>query len=308
LYTISGSERLESTMAAGEENHRDRRNVCVDAAPEADDAISRAIREYLHNGETDPLCSAWPGNMLERANRAHAELRGALVAAVKTRADGVSHPLVPATDTVALTRSKVGPMVRGLFPRAEHDAVLAAVSRSVVFLTPTNIEAVLFEQHWNRTAWDLANLYLSATGAELLGAEPPRLVGLSEEATCYVSPEYFAEDEPFADFVVHEVAHIFHNCKRGSIGLRETRSKVWLLDIEYRKRETFAYSCEAYARILEGGKTRASRIALAEQYGTTAGIGDDRVDSTEVFSIIQAAAAAPNGWKVILSRCAPRSV
>jgi hypothetical protein len=53
----------------------------------------------------------------------------------------------------------------------------------------------------------------------------PRLVGLSEETTCYVSPDYFAEDCPFADFIVHEAAHIFHNCKRATVGLRETRTK-----------------------------------------------------------------------------------
>ena len=42
-------------------------------------------------------------------------------------------------------------------------------------------------------------------------------------------------DHSDANFVVHEVAHIFHNCKRCKAGLRETRWKEWLLDIEYRK-------------------------------------------------------------------------
>lgn len=36
---------------------------------------------------------------------------------------------------------------------------------------------------------------------------------------------------------MHEAAHVFHNCKRSNLGLTETQSKVWLLDIEYRKRE-----------------------------------------------------------------------
>ncbi len=249
---------------------------------------------------------AWRGDITERANRAHADLRGALVSAVNLRVGGLSHAAVPEIDTAALTRSKIEPMVRGLFPRSEHDAVLAAVSRSVVFLTSANIEAVLLQQRWDRTAWDIANLYLGATGAQLLGEDSPGLVGLSEETACYVSPEYFGEDDPFADYVVHEVAHIFHNCKRGSIGLLETRSRVWLLEIEYRKRETFAYSCEAYARILERGKTRAARIALAEEYGMTARISDERTDSAEVCNIVRTAAVARNGWKVILSRCAPR--
>ena len=67
-------------------------------------------------------------------------------------------------------------------------------------------------------------------------AERLRQAGLTEiqiEEAILASPEYFAEDDPFADFIVHEAAHIFHNCKRATIGLPETRAKVWLLDIEY---------------------------------------------------------------------------
>jgi hypothetical protein len=35
------------------------------------------------------------------------------------------------------------------------------------------------------------------------------------------------------------------------IGLPETRTREWLLPIDFRKRETFGYACEAYARIVE---------------------------------------------------------
>jgi hypothetical protein len=137
-------------------------------------------------------------------------------------------------------------MVRGLFPRTGQDAVLAMLEQSVVFLTKENIERLLLGYGFDSSAWTLVNLYLASLGAELLTENAPLLVGLSEETTCYVSPEYFAEDDPFADFIVHEAAHIFHNCKRVTIGLPETRTKEWSLDIEHRKRETFAYSCEAY--------------------------------------------------------------
>ena len=71
---------------------------------------------------------------------------------------------------------------------------------------------------------------------------------MSEETTCYLTPEYFTETDPFADFVVHEVAHIFHNCKRGTLGLKQTRTREWLLDIEFSERETFAYSCRSEER------------------------------------------------------------
>jgi len=124
---------------------------------------------------------------------------------------------------------------------------------------------------------------------------------MSEETTCYVSPQYFAEADPFADFIVHEVAHIFHNCKRATIGLSETRRKQWLLDIDYLKRETFAYACEAYARVIERGKRPAQRLALAEEYGSAERISDERVAAGEVASIVRQAAAARNGWKIILA-------
>jgi hypothetical protein len=267
--------------------------------------IADEIERYIISGESDPHYSAWPGSFMERANRAHDDLRSALVQAVIRLAEGLTHEPLPVADSVALTRTKVEPMVRGLFPRAMQDVVLATLEQSVVFLTSANIESILIEHAFDCSAWTLANMYLANLGAELLGEDAPRLVGLSEETTCYVSPEYFAEGDAFSDFIVHEAAHIFHNCKRATIGLHQTRRKQWLLDIEYRKRETFAYSCEAYARVLERGKSPAERRVLTEEYSRAVCISEERVDAVEVASIVQAAAAARNGWKVILARCAP---
>jgi hypothetical protein len=78
-----------------------------------------------------------------------------------------------------------------------------------------------------------------------------------------------------------------------------------LLDIEYRKRETFAYACEAYAGVLERWKRPTERLALAEEYGRSVRISEERVDACEVANIVRAAVATRNGWKVILARCAP---
>jgi len=276
--------------------------------PMAPSTIADEVERYLRTGETDPHHAAWPGNgFMDRANRAHEDLRGGLVREVRRLAEGLSHEPLPQADTVALTRGKVEPMVRGLFPRVEQDEVLATLEKSVVFLTSANIEALLLEHGYDSSAWTLANLHLASLGADLLGEDAPRLVGLSEETTCYVSPDYFAEDDPFADFIVHEAAHIFHNCKRATVGLRETRTKEWLLDIGYRKRETFAYSCEAYARVLERATSPSERRALAADYGSTVRISEERVDPAEVAGIVAEAAAARNGWKIILARCAPTS-
>ena len=267
--------------------------------------VACEVERYILTGESDPLYFAWSGDLMERANRAHEDLRGALVREVFRLAQGYAHKPIPDVDAVALTRAKIEPMVRGLFPRAEQDSVLRALERSVVFLSSGNIEPVLMGRGFDRLAWDLANLYLCSMGAPLLSEDAPRIVGLSEETTCYVSSDYFADDDPFADFVIHEAAHIFHNCKRETLGLRSTRRKEWLLDIDFHKRETFAYSCEAYARIVVRAKNITDRRALAEEYGSVSLIFDDRADTAEVASILKEAVMARNGWKVILSRCSP---
>ncbi len=254
---------------------------------ETQHTVAQETERYLRTGESDPYRSAWSGGFLQREKRAHDDLRNALVREVRRLTAGLSQGPLPESDTILLTRAKVEPMVRGLFTKAEQDLVLAMLERSVIFVTGANIESLLLECSFDGSAWTLANLYLASVGAELLGEDAPCLVGVSEETT------------------FHEAAHIFHNCKRAIVGLRQTRRKEWLLDIEYRKRETFAYSCEAYARLIERGKKPVERRALAEQYARTARISDERVDAAEVAGIIQAAAEARNGWKLILTRCAP---
>jgi hypothetical protein len=268
-------------------------------------SIAGEVARYLRTGDADMDARAWPGDIFERGKRQHADLRGALVREVRRLAKGCSHVPVPPNVGVDFTRSKVEPMVRGLFTRAEQDTVLATFEKSVVYVTTDTIEPILLNHMWDRSAWDLANMYLLSVGAKLLGKNAARIVGMSEETTCYVAPDYFVDDDPFADFIVHEAAHIFHNCKRRTIGLHETRRKEWLLDIEFTKRETFAYSCEAYARIIARAKSSSERRALAVEYGSKRRISADRVDPAEVANIVTEAANARNGWKVILARCAP---
>ncbi len=228
------------------------------------------------------------------------------MSAVRQRTSHAKHPEALADlDVVALTRGKVAPMVRGLFPGGEQESVLDVLGRSLVFLTPATIDAVLEQMPWLGTAWDLANLYLAGVDAELLSDDAPNLLGLSEETTCYLSAAYFSEPGRFDDFLVHEAAHIFHNCKRRTIGLRETRRREWLLEIDFAKRETFAYACETYSRIHELGKGVRARQTLLAEYAQGPMPADDRVDAAEYLDILAEAVAARNGWKRILARCAP---
>jgi hypothetical protein len=271
-----------------------------------------AVQNYLTTGEHDPCHYGWPGgNLFAAAQAGDAALRSALVAQLRSRTAAVTMPpTLPSelhmTDLTALTRTRVAPMVGGLFPPHEQAAVLAMLERSVIFLTPDNIESVLQSTPWLHTAWSLANLYLASVGADMLSQDARAIVGLSEETTCYVSVEYFRDHDPCADYVVHEAAHIFHNCKRATVGLPETRRREWLLDIDFGQRETFAYACEAYSRILTLGHTRAERQAALAAHGDGPVPGHGSVDTEEYLDILGEAVEARNGWKRILQRCAPR--
>ena len=270
-------------------------------------SMEQEIQRYLRNGEHDVLSLAWPGgNVVACTQHGHAALLGALISTVRTR---TMHATVPRAladmGVVAFTRAKVAPMIRGLFPQHEQETVLEVLGRSVVFLTPANIDTVLGEMRWLGTAWNLANLYLASFGAEPLSEDASRIVGLSEETTCYVSAEYFREESRFDDFVVHEAAHIFHNCKRQTIGLREIRGREWLLEINFVKRKTFAYCCEAYSRILALGGGPSARTVLLSEFEKGPMLSEDRVDVAEYLDILREAVAARNGWKHILARCSP---
>jgi len=273
------------------------------STPTDEAAVAAAIEIYLRSGTTDPLMTAWPGNLPERAERSRGHLRAALVNETMRRAAGRAHPPMPPHDLSELTRRKVMPMVWGLFPAVERDAVLRLVERSVVFVTADNIARLLIDQRWDQTAWVLANLHLATIDAPLLCADAPPLVGLSEETTCYVSPRYFSGPDPGSDFVVHEVAHLFHNCKRRSAGLPERGRKEWLLEIAFRKRETFAYACEFYSSILGYSDNAAGRRHLAAELVQSWALSDGRVDAQEVADIVLEAAWSRAGWKVILRRC-----
>ena len=272
----------------------------------AAESVAQAIERYLRRGKYEPDHPAWPGDFFERARRGHEELLKALVLEMQRRSAGRVHPAVPELELIGWTRRKLSPMVHGLFPQVEREAVMALLERSVVFLTAANVEQILREQDWLHSAWDLANLYLTSVGAHLLGPEAESLVGLSQETTCYVSTLYFAERGRIEDFVIHEAAHVFHNCKRGTAGLVETRTREWLLLLEFGKRETFAYSCEAYGWIAEHASGRAERMALAGDFAKGAGqVNDETVDPGELADIVREACETRNGWKVILRRCAP---
>ena len=267
--------------------------------------LRASIEHFLRTGDHDPHFPAWSGGVIERERRAHDDLKRTLVDEVLRRSAG-RHPAVemPAIDLTTFTRAKVEPTVRGLFRRSDQERMLAVLTRSVVFLSPDRVESILLGCTWVSSAWQLANLYLGSLNAELLAEDAPRIVGLSEETTCFVSLDYFAETQRFADFIVHEAAHVFHNCKRHTVGLPETRRHGWLLEIDFRKRETFAYACEAFSQVVALSPKVAGRATLIDEYVDAFTPCDEDVDHEELVDILREAARAQTGGSTS-SRAAP---
>jgi hypothetical protein len=268
--------------------------------------IEGEVRRYLAKGDYDSFFAGWPGRtVIDIATDATQRLRAAFVEATLRRARGFERSVPLPEPTDAWLRNKLSPMVQGLFTVHERNCVLDALERGIVFLTPHNIFDVLTTEPWLSTAWRLANLYLDSLGAQRLGSDAGDLVGLSQGTTCYVSLAYFDQTDPFADYVVHEAAHVLHNCRRTTIGLPERRHCPTPLDIAFHQRETFAYACEAYSRILAMAHDGKSRQAALERHEASELPPDERVDHAKYLTILAEAVRARNGWRCIKKRCAP---
>lgn len=269
---------------------------------------AQEVRRFLARGEYDALYSAWPGgDLISKAHKGERALKQALIAEVRRRAKGRYLPPLPSGfNSSQFTLGKVGPMVRGLFPAREQQIVLSLFEKSLMFVTHDNIEQILTQMNWMGTAWQVANLYLGSLGLPGLDGKPVRFVGLSEETTFFVSMAYFEEKNPFADYVVHEAAHVFHNWKRDRVGLPYTRKREFLLEIAFAKRELFAYACEAYSRILEQARSSDDRQRLHADYKARWVPNCDDLDRTELADILAEAVSVRNGWKRILQRCSPQ--
>jgi len=228
--------------------------------------IDEIIRHYLETGEDTSRSELAYKPPFPRPTKE--ELLVALSKAVKKKEQ--EHPIAklpPDIDPSSLARSKAERIAKGFFSATERDPIQHLLEQSVVFLTANIIHQLIASSRWLRTAWRIANMYLDSIGAKPLAKDEIfQPVGLAEETTSYVSLKYFSEKDPFADYIAHEMAHLFHNWKRSYIGLRETRYREFLLDIDFAKRETFAFACESYNRILELGNTLRVRRRLLEQF------------------------------------------
>ncbi len=183
--------------------------------------------------------------------------------------------------------------------------MLELFEKALVFVSGDNIEQLISETDSLSTARQIANLFLGSLGLPGLDDQPVGFVGFSEETTFYVSMAYFKDGDPFADWVVHEAAHVFHNWKRAYVGLPQTGTREFLLNIAFAKREVFAHACEAYSRIQERAKCPVDRCRLYAEYVEKWVPHCDEPHRTELVHALASAVEARNGWKRILAHCSP---
>jgi hypothetical protein len=272
--------------------------------------------KFLKTGEVDHHRSFENG--FDRINDYIDVLKWHLHQEVEKRSIGHAEPALPhSLNGRELASLKFTPMVTALFPKKEQPIVLKAMEDSVIFLTGSNVRRLIWELSFQSTARTLASIYLTSIGAKEICKDTTGCLGLNVETSCYVSLSYFElsqEDRRFEDYVLHEGAHIFHNTKRKRLGLPSTRSREWLLPIEFSKWELFAYSCEIYgtitARVQESGLNRGHRKAVQDEVEDYIVHGfvpaDERVDPDELIKVLRNAAAARTsvaGWKRILRHC-----
>jgi hypothetical protein len=261
------------------------------------------IQKYLATSEVDSCYPAWGGSIIHASQEGAKQVRAALVDAVRNNSsleqNFANTPMIDAENVLA----KLQPMIYSLFPKVERDTVLSAIAKGVVVLTPSNIDDVLLNESCSKTAWDLANLYLASVDSKPLHEDARCALGMNVGTTSYISMKYHTETDRFADYIVHETAHAFYNCKRAQLGMRETRTREFLLNVNYHQRETFAYACEVYSRILQTGKTKVKRIQLAQEAVAEFKPPDEKVDLDKFHAALKAATDSRNGWKQILQVC-----
>jgi hypothetical protein len=170
------------------------------------------------------------------------------------------------------------------------------LAQSVVFLTAENIVVILCDARWLHTAWDIANLYLTSVGAGVLGPDAERIVGLSEETTCWVSGILRAEGAVRRHRRARGGAHLPQLQTAHDRAARDAPQGVAASD-RVPEAETFAYGCEAYARILDLGAGPADRRALLHELSRGQLPAAERVDGDEYLDILREAVEARNGWR-----------
>lgn len=247
---------------------------------------SESVERFLATGEVDRTFPAWGGD----GAKAEAAYTRVLRRIVGWRADNA--PLRPrqAPKTAAKrVRKRVSLLVDELFPRAKAPALVEALAGRVEVMTVDRFvegrDALPVED-----LWSLANVLLDELGAPPVSSDAPQLDGICAAGRAWVTPGAFRRRHDGSDVVLHEVAHLLHEVRRGEVGMAPADAP--LVPVPVHRRETWAYACEiwASARSAPDDASRAVVVAAADPGRSHE---DARVDPSDLRAALAAAVAAP---------------
>lgn len=196
--------------------------------------------------------------------------------------------------------ARIRPMIEGLLPPAWRETALREITACLFILNYAGAKAALEAELSScglDGSWRL--LWLSFEDYRL---KPPEIEiaceGMASDHAHVRWSSALQPTDPFHDVVVHEAAHMLHYLKPAHFGLTTRRGQERFLDVTFRHRELFAYSCEAYSRVVATGAVRGERVAFAETMRAAA-VSFPEDELTGVAELVLAAAKARNGWRVI---------
>jgi hypothetical protein len=194
---------------------------------------------------------------------------------------------------------RLSPMVRGLVQRDWQDLALQELTRRTFVLNLPGTQAALeaeLSTGFLSTAWQVVWTFFADCGLKVPD-ERLDIDGVSAGEYAHVRASALSTDDPYCDVVVHEGAHLLHYLKPARYGLYVRRGQERFVDVEFRKRELFAFACEAYSRVARKG-SRKARILSAERMEADAkSFPSDEIAA--IAALVGAAAQARNGWRVI---------
>ena len=250
---------------------------------------SEAIEAFLASGIAPCDWSPWSGD----AAQGEATMRRVLVRIVAHRCEGA--PLrhrVPEVDPAEVVLRRVRPMLTGLLPTDEAEALSRLLQERVCVVTPesyaTDIRLLSLDD-----AWTLANVLLEDLAAPPISDDTPQLDGLCASGRAWVPPGGLRPATRTTDVVVHEVAHLLHTLTRDDLGLGGAHGP--LLRVPEARYESFAYACELWSCSGESGVS-CETVAEAMQ---AAHLMDVRVDRGRLAAALTGAARA--GWPGLLA-------
>jgi hypothetical protein len=196
-------------------------------------------------------------------------------------------------------KEMITPLVESLFEKQYQKTIMKHLINSVVVLHKDNVYEEL-KGHFEGDIIPIISIYLSSFSTE----ELPKIfdvniVGKSIGTKCYVSYKYYENNQSIEDFIIHEIAHFFHNSKYECIGIKEIEDQ-FLLDIEYYKREIFAYSIEFYSKIkylIQKGQNEKELLHEFEK------LDIPNEESKIIKILVKEALKKRDGWQYIYQEC-----